>query len=399
MTVFHFLFAVLFLFSVDLRMLILYLQVHAFSFFRIDTVPQTSGKMWFQRKQLRQQIGLPQRDDTQLNKHQTMRSTCQNASEADVDNVQKLPTIDGIRNLVTADSVNPLNYENETQTRTTGHFSPLTSCSWADSATSTLSGPADSNEPTPTESRSSSSRAQQPVITSYTDGDKRVTFGRSETHEITPRQTQEIIFPVAQPLSPQEGYQNDSGDKNISPYQTVARYGFGAREHSPCSIERIHPIQLSGQPDPERRMVFSRADREEKNTATVGYSNEKRHPERIAISPKLVSSHFIKVRCRSCNDLLDNVSHDQRNLNDANNSKKPSSPITSRNTDRSIYNPNFYQSVTERFYNSDVRTKCYVSRSLSPQSAAITVNCETYSGPMMQDPCRSPELLEATVCI
>uniref|UniRef100_F1L4I5 LIM and calponiny domains-containing protein 1 n=1 Tax=Ascaris suum TaxID=6253 RepID=F1L4I5_ASCSU len=143
-------------------------------------------------------------------------------------------------------------------------------------------------------------------------------------------------------------------------------------------------------------MVFSRADREEKNTATVGYSNEKRHPERIAISPKLVSSHFIKVRCRSCNDLLDNVSHDQRNLNDANNSKKPSSPITSRNTDRSIYNPNFYQSVTERFYNSDVRTKCYVSRSLSPQSAAITVNCETYSGPMMQDPCRSPELLEAT---
>uniref|UniRef100_A0A915B9X6 LIM and calponin homology domains-containing protein 1 n=1 Tax=Parascaris univalens TaxID=6257 RepID=A0A915B9X6_PARUN len=289
-----------------------------------DTQPGRS----FVRKQLRQQIGLSQQDDTQLKKHQTMRPTYQSASEADVDNSQKLPTIDGIRNLVTADSVNHLNYENETQSRTTARFSPLTSCSWVDSAASTLSGPADSNEPTPAESRSGSSRAQQPVVTTYTDGDKRVTFGRSETHEITPRQTQEIIFPVAQPLSPQEVHQNDSRDKDT--YQTVARYGFGAREHGPCSIERIHPIQLSGQPDPERRMVFSRADQGEKNTATAGYSNEKRvrDPERIAISPKLISSHFIKVRCRSCNDLLDNVSHDQRNLNDANNSKKPSSPIT-----------------------------------------------------------------------
>ncbi|KHN88761.1 LIM and calponin homology domains-containing protein 1 [Toxocara canis] len=374
----------------------------------------------FVRKQLRQQIGLPQQnDDVYESEHRTMHSASQSGTERGVASAEKLPTIAGIRNLAAAESTNGVRREGdhmlEAQSRVNEHFIQLTSCSWPQSAASSFSGREHRNEPTSAESRNSMIRSQQRgTAAAYPDGDKRVTFGWSETHEITPRQTQEVVVPIVGPPPAQEVYQETTDDANTSSYETVARYGSKpSSNESLHPVEIIHPIHLSNQPNPEKRIFISTADQREQNNATVQRAREKKiwHSGRIPINPKLASSHVVQVRCSSCNSLLDEDALFQQNLDDdslhvkqfsdeSSLSAKPPSSISSDNLrgseGRRVRCPNSYESVTERFYNSDVHTKYYVSRSLSPQRAKVTVNYETCNRPIAQGLCTSPELLEAT---
>uniref|UniRef100_A0A0M3K026 PDZ domain-containing protein n=1 Tax=Anisakis simplex TaxID=6269 RepID=A0A0M3K026_ANISI len=413
------------------------------------------------------------------------------ASADDSNNPKLLPTMAGIRSLMASDDNittrahrGDIDEQAESQGHSTERLMSLTPCSWPESVTSTFSAIGDST----TEMMSGgsmgsrSSTIRSGVGVGGGDGgahaasgaeccgsDKRVTFGWSETHEITPRQTQEIIYPV--PNETKQTQPKDRLEERNASSPKSDKHSERMEEPKPAPslnppstkpVEIIHPIRLLDQPanidrttsagvavsdKPLRittREVREVEEQEEKITKVERRketTQKKLHqPRRIPITPNLPRSHVVHLRCSSCNNLLsdstpyhgssstarnvDHFSEDETFIRKekqqhsyhptkASSSSCDDDPPTVHATRHHRLNggggvtTKSYESLTERFYKTDVRTKCFVTKSLSPQRATITFNCETFDKPLDEfkqrarqhntDPNRTrPKLIEAT---